>query len=239
MFNAENTNIKKLKEIENDINNLNCEEFIKKHKIEICDFDYNELEKMVVVEQANDNNKLLYVEIIMKDYLVDFTIGSKIRIFDNNGNLKKGMKKLKEKRMIFFMEKILEKCMIKENAKEEIIMRATPILKEVIKEFKKEKKTINIKAEDIPLILMDYVNMKSFKNLTITPQLICDYIDVMEKNYVDDILNDLRQDLEETEKFLKGYMYEVVKYAMRKNNINEYINVNNKQIIEIMKKIIK
>lgn len=194
---------------------------------------------MVVVEQANDNNKLLYVEIIIKDYVVDFTIGSKIRIFDNNGNLKKGMKKLKEKRMIFFMEKILEKCIITENAKEEIIMRAAPILKEVIKEFKKEKKTINIKAEDIPLVIMDYVNMKYFKNLIITPQHICDYIDVMEKNYVDDILNDLRQDLEETEKFLKKYMYEVIKYGMRKNNINEYINVNNKQIIEIMKKIIK
>ena len=51
--------------------------------------------------------------------------------------------------------------------------------------------------------------------------------------------NDLRQDLEETEKFIKGYTYEVIKYAMRKNNIDEYMYVNNKQIIKILNEIIK
>lgn len=239
MFNAENINIKKLKEISMDINEKDYQKFIKKYGIDILECDYESIQKMVVVEEATDDTKLLYTTITIEDYLVDFTKGSKVRIFDNNGNLKKGMKKVKEKRMIFFMEKILEKCMITENAKKEIIIRAVPILKEVIKEFKKEKKTINIKAEDIPLIMMDYVNMKYFKNLIITPQHICDYIDVMEKNYVDDILNDLRQDLEETEKFIKGYTYEVIKYAMRKNNIDEYMYVNNKQIIKILNEIIK
>lgn len=78
-----------------------------------------------------------------------------------------------------------------------------------------------IKRENIPDVMLSYVTTIEDVTSDITPQQICDYIDLLYENDREYNLNMLKKEIEDPYMFKEAYVFEAATYILKQQELNE------------------
>ena len=78
-----------------------------------------------------------------------------------------------------------------------------------------------IKKENIPDVVLSYVTTIEDVTSDITPQQICDYIDLLYENDREYNLNMLKKEIEDPYMFREAYVFETATYILKNQELDE------------------
>lgn len=78
-----------------------------------------------------------------------------------------------------------------------------------------------IKRENIPDVMLSYVTTIEDVTSDITPQQICDYIDLLYENDREYNLNMLKKEIEDPYMFREAYVFEAATYILKQQELDE------------------
>lgn len=106
----------------------------------------------------------------------------------------------------------------------DVVERSREIIETTLNRMEESgNNTINgcIKKENIPDVMLSYVTTIGDVTSDITPQQICDYIDLLYENDREYNLNMLKKEIEDPYMFREAYVFEAATYILKQQELNE------------------
>lgn len=106
----------------------------------------------------------------------------------------------------------------------DVVERSREIIETTLNRMEESgNNTINggIKRENIPDVMLSYVTTIGDVTSDITPQQICDYIDLLYENDREYNLNMLKKEIEDPYMFREAYVFEAATYILKQQELDE------------------
>lgn len=106
----------------------------------------------------------------------------------------------------------------------DVVERSREIIETTLNRMEESgNNTINggIKKENIPDVMLSYVTTIEDVTSDITPQQICDYIDLLYENDREYNLNMLKKEIEDPYMFREAYVFEAATYILKQQELDE------------------
>lgn len=106
----------------------------------------------------------------------------------------------------------------------DVVERSREIIETTLNRMEESgNNTINggIKRENIPDVMLSYVTTIEDVTSDITPQQICDYIDLLYENDREYNLNMLKKEIEDPYMFREAYVFEAATYILKQQEVDE------------------
>lgn len=121
----------------------------------------------------------------------------------------------------------------------DVVERSREIIETTLNRMEESgNNTINggIKKENIPDVMLSYVTTIEDVTSDITPQQICDYIDLLYENDREYNLNMLKKEIEDPYMFREAYVFEAATYILKQQELDENKEYTIKEIKDIFEK---
>lgn len=106
----------------------------------------------------------------------------------------------------------------------DVVERSREIIETTLNRMEESgNNTINggIKRENIPDVMLSYVTTIEDVTSDITPQQICDYIDLLYENDREYNLNMLKKEIEDPYMFREAYVFEAATYILKNQELDD------------------
>lgn len=121
----------------------------------------------------------------------------------------------------------------------DVVERSREIIETTLNRMEESgNNTINagIKRENIPDVMLSYVTTIEDVTSDITPQQICDYIDLLYENDREYNLNMLKKEIEDPYMFREAYVFEATTYILKNQELDDNKEYTIKEIKDIFEK---